>query len=103
MSKTNPKIILIVISIIICITELVLLINIFPQTGLARIIYVPFWIITYLFGSIWLSRITKSKSWKNILIIWFLIHIIIFHIMLLSWPQSSAIQKNLIVEFYSKI
>ena len=45
MIKFNQTIFIDIISLLVVILELVLLVNIFPQTGLSRIIYIPFWII----------------------------------------------------------
>jgi hypothetical protein len=100
MMKNNQSILLITISILVGILELVLLVNVFPQTGMGRIIYIPFWIILYILISIWLTK--KSKTLKKSIINLVIFHLILFHIMLWSWPQSAAIQKNLVEEFYVK-
>ena len=85
----------------ICSLEMLLLIKVFPQTGLSRILYIPFWIIIYFLVSIWLTK--KSTTLNKIVVRMILVHIILFHIMLWSWPQSAAIKKNLITELYEKI
>ena len=99
--KYKQRILLIAISILVGILELVLLINVFPQTGMERIIYIPFWIISYLSISIWSTK--KSKTLKKSLVNLVIIHLILFHIMLWSWPQAAAIQKNLVKELYGKV
>jgi hypothetical protein len=86
---------------IISFLEILVLIKLFPQTGLSRILYIPIWIIIFLFVSLWLTK--KSDSLKKIVLKMIIVHIILFHIMLWSWPQSAAIKKNLIPEFYGKI
>ncbi len=101
MIRINPKIFLITISIIISFLEIFLLIKLFPQTGLSRILYIPIWIIIFLFVSLWLTK--KSDSLKKNVLKMIIVHIVLFHIMLWSWPQSAAIKKNLIAEFYGKI
>ena len=83
------------------ILEVVLLVNMFPKTGLSRIIYIPFWIILFLIISIWLTK--KSNTLKKTIMSLIIVHLILFHIMLWSWPQSAAIKKNLVEEFYGKV
>jgi hypothetical protein len=101
MIKLNRRILLVVTSLIAVILELVLLLNIFPQTGMGRIILIPFWIIVNLLISIWLSK--KNKTLKRTILSLIIIHVILFHIMLWSWPQSAALEKNLVEEFYGKV
>ena len=101
MIKLKQRILLIVLSILVCVLELTLLINLFPQTGLSRIVYIPFWIIIIFL--ITLSLTKNKKTFKKILINLVLTHLIVFHLMLWSWPQSSAKHKNLVVEFYQKV
>ena len=83
------------------ILEVVLLVNMFPKTGLSRIIYIPFWIILFLLITIWLTK--KSNTLKKTIMSLIIVHLILFHIMLWSWPQSAAINKNLVEEFYGKV
>ena len=101
MIKFNQRILLIILSILVCILELTLLVNLFPQTGLSRIVYIPFWIIILFFITLWLTK--NKKPLKKILINLTIAHLILFHLMIWSWPQSSAIQKNLVKEFYQKV
>ncbi len=101
MMKFNQRILLIILSILVCILELTLLVNLFPQTGLSRIVYIPFWIIIVFF--ITLSLTKSKKTLKKVLINLIVIHLILFHLMIWSWPQSSAIQKNLVKEFYQMV
>jgi hypothetical protein len=101
MIKFNQTIFIDIISLLVVILELVLLVNIFPQTGLSRIIYIPFWIIVCFLISIWLTK--KNNTIRKKIISLIIFHLILFHLMLWSWPQSSAIQKNLINEFYGNI
>ena len=101
MINLNQRILLVAISILAGILELVLLVNIFPQTGMGRIIYIPFWIIVNLSISIWLTK--KNKTLKKTIMSLIITHLILFQIMLWSWPQSAAIQKNLVEEFYGKV
>jgi hypothetical protein len=101
MIKFNQRILLIILSIFVCILELTLLVNLFPQTGLSRIVYIPFWIIIVFFITLWLTK--NKKTLKKVLINLIVMHLILFHLMIWSWPQSSAIQKNLVKEFYQKV
>ncbi len=101
MIKFNQRILLIILSILVCILELTLLVNLFPQTGLSRIVYIPFWIIIVFF--ITLSLTKNKKTLKKVLINLIVMHLILFHLMIWSWPQSSAIQKNLAKEFYQMV
>lgn len=98
MIKLNQRILLIILSLLVCILELTLLVNLFPQTGLSRIVYIPFWIIILFFITLWLTK--DKKPLKKALINLILFHLIFFHIIMWSWPQSAAIQKNLVKEFY---
>ena len=100
MIKLNQRILLVVISLIAVILELGLLLNIFPQTGMGRIIYIPFWIILHFLIAMWMTK--KRKTLKKAIINLAIVHLILFHIMLWNWPQSAAIQKNLVEEFYGK-
>lgn len=88
------------ISILIGISEMILLINLFPQTGLSRIVFIPFLITMNLILTLGLNIILKSYSLKIKTISFALIQIGFFHFCLWLWPQSAAIQKNLITEFY---
>ena len=101
MIKFNQATFIGIISFLTGILELVLLVNLFPQTGLSRIVYIPFWIIVCLLFSIWLTK--KNKTLRKTIISLIIFHLIFFHLMLWSWPQSAAIQKNLINEFYGNI
>jgi hypothetical protein len=101
MIKFNQRILLIILSIFVCILELTLLVNLFPQTGLSRIVYIPFWIIIVFFIALLLTK--NKKSLKKVLINLIVAHLILFHLMIWSWPQSSAIQKNLVKEFYQMV
>ena len=100
-TKFSKKLLLLVsIALILCITELSLLVFLFPQTGLSRIFYIPFWIFIYIVIALLInSKIAKVRG-KEVLLLNVIFHIIAFHIMLYSWPQSAALTKNLIVEFY---
>lgn len=100
-TKFSRKLLLFVsIALILCITELSLLVFLFPQTGLSRIFYIPFWIFIYMVIALLInSKIAKMRG-KEVLLLNVIFHIIAFHIMLYSWPQSAALTKNLIVEFY---
>jgi hypothetical protein len=55
-------IILLILSISICVGEILLLIDLFPQTGLARMLYVPFYIILMISLTIILFRKIKTKE-----------------------------------------
>ena len=99
--KNTQRVFLIVFSLVACVLELILLVNIFPKTGLGRIIYIPLWIIIFLFISIWLTK--GNKPLKKTLINLIIAHLIFFHIMVWNWPQSAAIQGNLVKEFYGKV
>lgn len=101
MIKLKQRILLIVLSILVCVLELTLLINLFPQTGLSRIVYIPFWIIIIFL--ITLSLTKNKKMFKKVLTNLVISHLIVFHLMLWSWPQSSAKHKNLVEEFYQKV
>jgi len=101
MIKFNQRILLIILSIFVCILELTLLVNLFPQTGLSRIVYIPFWIIIVFF--ITEKKKKNKKTLKKVLINLIVVHLILFHLMIWSWPQSSAIQKNLVKQFYQMV
>lgn len=101
MIKFNQRIFLIGISVLACVLELILLVNVFPQTGLGRIVYIPFWIIIFFFVSILFTK--NKRPLKKVIFSLTIVHLILFHIMLWSWPQSAAIKKNLVEEFYGKV
>ena len=94
-------IILLILSISICIGEILLLIDLFPQTGLARILYVPFYIILMISLTIILSRKIKNKGRNKQIIYWIIFHFLIFNFIIWSWPQDGR-RVNVIGEFYSK-
>ena len=98
MINHKQKTLLIILSLLASILELVLLVNLFPQTGLSRIVYIPFWIIILFCITLWLTK--GEKSFKKTIINLIIVHIILFHIIMWSWPQSSAIKQNLVKEFY---
>ena len=99
-TKFSRKLLLVSIALILCIAELSLLVFLFPQTGLSRIFYIPFWIFIYTVIALLINSNIAKMSGKEVLLLNVIFHIIAFHIMLYSWPQSAAITKNLIVEFY---
>ena len=94
-------IILLFLSISICIGEILLLIDLFPQTGLARILYVPFYIILMISLTIILFRKIKNKRKNKQIIYWIIFHFLIFNFIIWSWPQDGR-RVNVIGEFYSK-
>jgi uncharacterized membrane protein YoaT (DUF817 family) len=101
-NKKSQRILLfVIIAIILCIAKLSLLVYLFPQTGLSRIFYIPLWIFVYTIIAILLSRQNLDRSGKKVLFTNVIFHVLTFHIMLYSWPQSAAIRKNLIFEFYT--
>ena len=59
-------IVILIISLSICIGEIFLLIHLFPQTGLARIVYIPFYIILMILLTIILFRKIKDKELKTL-------------------------------------
>lgn len=101
MIKHNQKTLLLFTSVILGILEIMLFVNIFPQTGLARVLYIPFYIIVCLLIS--MRLIKKKHTLKKTIIILIVFHLIFFHFILWSWPQSATIQKNLVNEFYKNI
>lgn len=84
--------------IIICIGENNLLAEVYPENSISIFFHIPFWIICYFLFIVYLNKFQKKYNKK---IIFCTFHIITFHLMLLSWPQSSLNQKNLLVEFYN--
>ncbi|WP_179320979.1 hypothetical protein [Winogradskyella helgolandensis] len=94
-------IILLILSISICAGEILLLIDLFPQTGLARMLYVPFYIILMISLTIILFRKIKNKGKNEQIIYWIIFHFLIFNFIIWSWPQDGR-RVNVIGEFYSK-
>jgi Na+/melibiose symporter-like transporter len=99
--RPSWKFLFVVIALFIVISEMCLLVSIFPQTGLARILFIPFWIVVSPTFAFFVNRKNHEKSLNEILFLNLIFHILFFHLLLYSWPQSSAIKKNLVVEFYS--
>jgi hypothetical protein len=95
-------IILLILSISICVGEIFLLIDLFPQTGLARMIYVPFYIILMISLTIILFRKIKNKGKNTQIIYWIIFHFLIFNFIIWSWPQDGR-RVNVIGEFYSNL
>ena len=99
--KTSAKIVL--FSSLICVIEMILLVKTFPKTGLSRVIFIPFFVSLNLILTIILVRFLNGKSKKIIITSVILTQICLFLMYLWFWPQSSAIEKNLIYEFYQRI
>jgi hypothetical protein len=95
-------IILLIFSISVCVGEILLLIDLFPQTGLARMLYVPFYIILMISLTIILFRKIKNKGKNMQIIYWVIFHFLIFNFIIWSWPQDGR-KVNVIGEFYSKL
>lgn len=98
----NRLAIILIFSISICVGEILLLINLFPQTGLARIVYVPFYIILVIILTIVIYRKTKNKEKKMQIICWIIFHFLIFNFIIWSWPDDGK-RVNVIGEFYNKL
>jgi hypothetical protein len=93
----------IIVSVITCILEMYLLVVLFPQTGLARIVFIPMNVTIMIITVVIIIKVSGQKTLK--LFIWnmAIMHLVLFHLYLLIWPQSAAIHRNLISEFYKII
>ena len=72
--------------------EIFLLIHLFPQTGLARIVYIPFYIILMILLTIILFRKIKDKELKKQIIYW-----IIFHFLILNFSSIFSINEKVLL------
>ncbi len=95
-------IVILIISLSICIGEIFLLIHLFPQTGLARIVYIPFYIILMILLTIILFRKIKDKELKKQIIYWIIFHFLIFNFIIWSWPDDGK-RVNIIGKFYDNL
>ena len=95
-------IVILIISLSICIGEIFLLIHLFPQTGLERIVYIPFYIILMILLTIILFRKIKDKELKKQIIYWIIFHFLIFNFIIWSWPDDGK-RVNIIGKFYDNL
>jgi hypothetical protein len=95
--------VLILISLIITVIISIALINLFPKTGLSRIVFIPLLLGINLVLTFGINKILKRHSKKFLTYGYILLQFGFFHLCLWIWPQSSANHKNLITEFYSLI
>ena len=101
-TKMKKLIVILIISLSICIGEIFLLIHLFPQTGLARIVYIPFYIILMILLTIILFRKIKDKELKKQIIYWIIFHFLIFNFIIWSWPDDGK-RVNIIGKFYDNL
>ena len=101
-TKMKKLIVILIISLSICIGEIFLLIHLFPQTGLARIVYIPFYVILMISLTITLFRIIKDKELKKQIIYWIIFHFLIFNFIIWSWPDDGK-RVNIIGKFYDNL
>lgn len=92
-------VVVITLSILICVGEILVLIKLFPRTGLARMVYVPFYIIAILLVTVVVFNKTKTKGRKKQIVYWTIFYVLFFNYVVWSWPQDGR-NVNVIGEFY---
>lgn len=100
--KTPKSALFFQLSILLLVMELSLLLNLFPLTGFGgRIFTIPFLFVLNLGFAYLIFSYIQQYSSLIALLTCLIFYIVVFYLNLYLWPQSSAIKKNLVIEFYS--